>query len=125
MQLNHLDLPVPDVAATAAFFERHCGFRLRESRGNNGMAILVGEGGFVLVLTRLRAEGADVFPDTFHIGFLLDSEDAVRKVHAGLAETAAATELSPMNHMRGAFLFFCRAPGDILIEVSHRPKEPA
>ena len=125
MQLNHLDLPVPDVAATAAFFQQYFGFHLRESRGNNGMAILTGEGGFVLVLTRLRAEGADTFPDTFHIGFLLDSDDAVRKVHAGLAESEAAAELSPVNHMRGAFLFFCRAPGNILIEVSHRPKEPA
>jgi catechol 2,3-dioxygenase-like lactoylglutathione lyase family enzyme len=41
MQLNHLDLPVPDVAATAAFFTTHFDFRLRETRGNNGILVEV------------------------------------------------------------------------------------
>jgi catechol 2,3-dioxygenase-like lactoylglutathione lyase family enzyme len=52
MQLNHLDLPVPDVAATAAFFTDHLGFTLLDMRGNAGLAVLQGDGGFVLVLTR-------------------------------------------------------------------------
>ena len=83
MHLNHLDLPVPDVAATAAFFTTHFGFVLRETRGNDAFALLQDAHGFVLVLTRRRTEGAQAFPENFHIGFLLDSEAGVHAAHAG------------------------------------------
>ena len=51
MQLNHIDLPVPDVAAATAFFVDGFGFTLAEQRGKDGMAILT-RPGMVLVLTR-------------------------------------------------------------------------
>ena len=119
MQLNHLDLPVPDVAATAAFFTSHFGFRLCETRGNNGFALLEGGGGFILVLTRRRAEGVQTFPDTFHIGFLVESEVAVHALHACLL-AAGVAELPPVSFQRGATLFYVHAPGGVLVEVSHR-----
>jgi catechol 2,3-dioxygenase-like lactoylglutathione lyase family enzyme len=119
MQLNHLDLPVPDVAATAAFFTAHFGFRLCETRGNNGFALLQGSGGFALVLTRRRAEGAKDFPATFHVGFVLDSDAAVHAVHARL-QAAGVPDLPPVSFQRGATLFYVHAPGGILVEVSHR-----
>jgi catechol 2,3-dioxygenase-like lactoylglutathione lyase family enzyme len=118
MQLNHLDLPVPDVAATAAFFTTHFGFRLCETRGNNGFALLLGEGGFALVLTR-RAEGTQDFPDNFHVGFLVDSEAAVHALHARL-RAADVPDLPPVSFQRGATLFYVHAPGGVLVEVSHR-----
>jgi catechol 2,3-dioxygenase-like lactoylglutathione lyase family enzyme len=119
MQLNHLDLPVPDVAATAAFFTTHFGFRLCETRGNNGFALLLGAGGFALVLTRRRAEGAQDFPDNFHIGFLVDSEATVNAIHARL-RAADVPDLPPVSVQRGATLFYVHAPGGLLVEVSHR-----
>ena len=119
MQLNHLDLPVPDVAATAAFFTTHFGFRLCESRGNNGFALLAGSGGFALVLTRRRAEGVHAFPDTFHIGFLVASEAAVHALPARL-QAAGVAELPPVSFQRGATLLYVHAPGGVLVEVSHR-----
>jgi catechol 2,3-dioxygenase-like lactoylglutathione lyase family enzyme len=119
MQLNHLDLPVPDVAATAAFFTAHFGFSLRETRGNNGFALLLGTGGFALVLTRRRAEGVQDFPDTFHIGFLVESEAAVHALHARL-QAAGVPDLPPVSFQRGATLFYVHAPGGVLVEVSHR-----
>jgi catechol 2,3-dioxygenase-like lactoylglutathione lyase family enzyme len=119
MQLNHLDLPVPDVAATAAFFTTHFGFRLVDTRGNNGFALLAGSGGFALVLTRRRAAGAQDFPDTFHIGFLVESEAAVHALHARL-QAACVAELPPVSFQRGATLFYVHAPGGVLVEVSHR-----
>jgi catechol 2,3-dioxygenase-like lactoylglutathione lyase family enzyme len=119
MQLNHLDLPVPDVAATAAFFTTHFGFRLCETRGNNGFALLTGEGGFALVLTRRRAEGAQDYPDNFHIGFLVESDEAVHAAHARM-QAAGVPDLPPVSSQRGATLFYVHAPGGILVEVSHR-----
>jgi catechol 2,3-dioxygenase-like lactoylglutathione lyase family enzyme len=121
MKLNHMDLPVPDVAATAAFFARHFSFRLQERRGDKDFAILVGESGFVLILSRRGADGASAFPQDFHIGFLLDSDEAVHAAHAGVAAGGLAAELGAVNRAYGALMFFCRAPGNILIEVSHRP----
>jgi catechol 2,3-dioxygenase-like lactoylglutathione lyase family enzyme len=119
MQLNHLDLPVPDVAATAAFFTSHFGFRLHETRGNNGFALLLGTGGFALVLTRRRAEGVQDFPDTFHIGFLVESEAAVHALHTRL-QAAGVPDLPPVSFQRDATLFYVQAPGGVLVEVSHR-----
>ena len=119
MQLNHLDLPVPDVAATAAFFTTHFGFRLVETRGNNGFALLLGEDGFALVLTRRRAEAGPDFPDNFHIGFLVGSDAAVHDLHARL-QAADVPDLPPVASQRGATLFYVHAPGGILVEVSHR-----
>ena len=120
MQLNHLDLPVPDVAATAAFFTTHFDFRLSETRGNNGFALLLGANGFALVLTRRRAEGAQAYPDNFHVGFLMESDAAVHALHARL-QAAGTHDLPPVSVQRGASLFYVRAPGGILVEVSHRP----
>ena len=122
MKLNHLDLPVPDVAATAAFFQQYFGFHRHDNRGDGSMAILVGEGGFVLILNRLGEGDTGAYPKSFHVGFLLDSDDAVREVHASLSGGPPAEPPGPMSHSYGAFVFFCRAPGNILIEVSHRPQ---
>jgi catechol 2,3-dioxygenase-like lactoylglutathione lyase family enzyme len=119
MQLNHLDLPVPDVAATAAFFTTHFGFRLCETRGNNGFALLIGNGGFVLVLTRRRTEGVQDFPDNFHVGFVVDSDAAVHALHARM-QAAGVDGLPRVSFQRGATLFYVHAPGGVLVEVSHR-----
>ncbi len=53
MQLNHLDLSVPDVALARSFFETAFGFTHLATKGNDGMAILQGDGDFILVLTRV------------------------------------------------------------------------
>ena len=119
MQLNHLDLPVPDVALAAAFFQTAFGFRCLESRGRDGMAILQGDGGFVLVLTRTRPTQPPQYPERFHLGFLLDSEQAVRDTWQRLADAGAHPPEAP-RAMRGGFMFYCHAPGGILVEVSHR-----
>jgi lactoylglutathione lyase len=116
MQLNHLDLSVPDVAAASTFLTRHFGFTLLQSKGNHGMAVLAGEGGVVLVLTRHEAPS---YPKTFHIGFLVDDVGKVAAKHAEL-EAAGVTGLSPLQDMRGGPGFYCRTDWGILLEVANR-----
>ncbi|WP_426336961.1 VOC family protein [Pseudoduganella sp. R-31] len=116
MQLNHLDLSVPDVAAASAFLSRHFGFTLLQTKGNHGMAVLAGDGGVVLVLTR-HAEPS--YPKTFHIGFLVGDAAAVSAKHAEL-EAADVNGLSPLQEMRGGPGFYCRTDWGILLEVAHR-----
>ena len=119
MQLNHLDLPVSDVRSTATFFERFFGFRLAEMKGRDELAILKGEGGFTFVLSPLRSDGPQELPAELHVGFHLESEDAVRALHARLTE-AAVERVSPLDVRRGALLFYCYAPGPLLVEVACR-----
>jgi len=120
MRLNHLDLSVPDVAAATAFFEKAFGFRLLETRGNAGMAILEGDGGFVLVLTRAPETGPPLYPKTFHIGFLVACEQAVHEAYERIGRAGIALP-DPPAPLRGSLMFYLRGPGNLLVEVSHRP----
>jgi catechol 2,3-dioxygenase-like lactoylglutathione lyase family enzyme len=118
MRLNHIDLPVPDVAATRAFFETWLGFTHERTLGQDGLAILRDEAGLVLVLSRLRRDGAQTWPVPFHIGFHLESPTAVSAFHARLTAGGLAVDPPAMRH--GAFAFYLTAPGDLLVEVAHR-----
>jgi len=87
--------------------------------GDHEMTILRGEGGLVLVLNRRAATDSGAFPDSFHIGFLLDSDQAVHAAYARLKD-APLEQLSAVQESRGACVFFLRAPGGIRVEISHR-----
>lgn len=117
MKLNHIDLQVADVQEAATFFERFFGFEHVSNRSSPAIAILRGEDGFTLVLQR-RAEGGR-YPETFHIGFLLDDEARVVEVHRQLREAGVAVGDVQRNG-RGT-LVYLRGPSELLIEVScHR-----
>lgn len=119
MQLNHLHLSVTDVAAAVAFFVKHFGFVLLETRGNNGLAVLKGKNRVVLVLMR-HSSATDpdkAYPPMFHLGFLTPDETQVEATHAAMK--ADAQDVSDIEVMRGARRFYCKAPGGILVEVGH------
>ena len=114
MKLNHIDLQVPDVQATARFFETYFAFELRSSRTSPAIAILAGDGGFVLVLQRRRS--GEAFPEGFHVGFHVDSAEEVHAFHARLQ--AGGFESSAVERNNRGVMLYCRAPGDLTIEVS-------
>ena len=120
MRLNHLDLAVPDIAEARRFFETHLGFVHMQTLGQDGLAILKDAGGLVLVLSRRRRTGAQTYPDGFHIGFHFDTEAEVRDLHARLAAAGVDVPQAP-SVQRGALGFYLHAPGEILVEVAHRP----
>jgi len=118
MRLNHLDLPVPDVAATRNFFEAWLGFTHERTLGQDGLSILRDEGGLVLVLSRLQDKGAQTWPFPFHIGFHLETEEAVGDLHRRMTE--GGLTVGEASVQRGAFSFYFTAPGEILVEIAHR-----
>jgi catechol 2,3-dioxygenase-like lactoylglutathione lyase family enzyme len=120
MRLNHLDLPVRDIAATRDFFETWLGFTHLETRGAAGLAILRDPSGLVLVLSRLQRDGVQSFPTGFHIGFHLETEAAVGALHARLSH-AGLGEIAAPSMQRGAFSFYFHGPDQLLIEVACRP----
>lgn len=121
MRLDHLDLHVPNVAETRDFFINHFGLEPVETRGADGLAILHDEAGLELVISRPieKFGGADTLTagwTTYHIGFTLASRAAVDRLHAELASAGAEIRFAP-REMRGMWLFYCFAPGRILVEV--------
>jgi catechol 2,3-dioxygenase-like lactoylglutathione lyase family enzyme len=124
MRLNHIDLHVPDVAATRDFFVSFFGLRHVETRGSNGLAILQDEGGLEIVVSQPIAKfgGADAVSagaNTFHIGFILPNREMVDAQYETLRQAGA--EISgPPREIRGGWLFYCYAPGRILVEVGCR-----
>jgi catechol 2,3-dioxygenase-like lactoylglutathione lyase family enzyme len=119
MQINHLNFPVSDVAATKSFFEQYFNFTCREVKGDNMMAILESEEGFVLTLMseNFNRNGNSTYPDAFHMGFLLADREKVQSTWQRLHNDGVVLDQEPHN-MRGVFGFYFHAPGNILIEVS-------
>jgi len=119
MFLNHLDLQVPDVPATAAFFERYFGLTIQGNRTSPAIIILSDERDFTLVLQRRRRDD-EAYPEGFHCGFLVDDVALVRQLHARLvADGVACSDVIENN--RGVMVYV-RAPGDITVEISHRTR---
>jgi lactoylglutathione lyase len=118
MKLNHLNLAVTDVAQTRKLFETYFGFTGLKEVSNDKFAVLFDDG-FVLNLMR----GAQVsYPDTFHIGFIQESEERVNEINRHLKEDGF--DVNPPGKLHGAWTFYFRAPGGITIEVLHQPEVP-
>ena len=125
MRLNHLDLHVPDVGATRDFFVSAFGLTALETRGVDGLAILQDNAGLELVISRPveKFGGADtvsVGRNTYHIGFILSSREAVDAQFERVKLAGGEMRQAPSAH-RGGWLFYCYAPGKILVEVGWRP----
>ena len=94
MKLNHLNLTVTDVAETRKLFETYFGFTGLKEVGNEKFALLFGEDGFVLNLMR----GAQVsYPETFHIGFIQESEERVNEINRHLCASQNSRGLIPVG----------------------------
>ena len=122
MILNHLDLYVPDVPTTREFFMRHFGFRHQDTRGADRLAILHDDAGLELVISNPisqlgGAEQVTLGQTTYHIGFRLPSAENVDEVFDGL-RAGSSQRIDPPRKIRGRYLFYCLAPGNILVEVA-------
>ena len=123
MKLNHLDLHVPDVAASTTFFQRYFGLALIDTRANGGLAILSDGAGLELVLSHAVAAFGSVDQSerkavSYHVGFIVDARAEVDRLFAAM--TADGLDVQAPRKMRGGYLFYCYAPGHILIEVGAR-----
>ena len=120
MQLDHIDLATPDLAATRDFFTRVMGFRTVAEPAPGWISVLRGDGGPTVVLSRERETGARTYPEGFHVGFQLESEDAVRAFHARLLALGDVEVRGEPSHQHGSFAFYFIAPGGVLTEIGHR-----
>jgi catechol 2,3-dioxygenase-like lactoylglutathione lyase family enzyme len=122
MQLNHLHLSVSDVPGCAHIFTQYLGFERLDGSANGGFAVLSNAERFVLVLMR-HSKGTEVqhaYPHQFHIGFLIAEEQRVAALHSTMK--AGGLQVSELEFSRGAHRFYCRAAGEFLVEIGHRPE---
>ncbi|MBB3656142.1 putative enzyme related to lactoylglutathione lyase [Rhizobium sp. BK650] len=125
MRLNHFDFYVPDIAATADFFLRYFGLSLQEMNERIGRAILHDGEGAEIVLSRPHpkfggADQVELQKQTYHIGFILSERSDVDRLYGRLVADDAVLS-GPPAAIRGGWLFYCTAPGNILVEIGWRP----
>ena len=122
MHLNHLNLPVADVAAARSFFTNVLDFTVTRD-GGAAMAVLDDGHGTTLVLmdvARLNpayASEPPVYPPGFHVGFIVDSRAEVDAMHARLAATGFPPGHEP-RRQHGSYGFYVTALGGILFEIT-------
>ena len=122
MKLNHLNIAVPDVAATRSFFESFFGFRCVETKGQDVLSVLSDDHGFVLILSNFKKELVPEYPRDFHVGFLLrDGVDEVNRLYERMK--SSGFEASPPKNFHGSWGFYVAAPGGFMVEVSSYPDE--
>ena len=118
MALNHLNLTVPDVAQTRAFFETYFGFRCVQARQSDALVVLVDESGFVLTLNNFAKAAGVAYPGAFHVGFRQDTREQVDAIYQRLRTNGF--DMKPPHEFHGGWTFYLRAPGGFLVEVFHQ-----
>src|SRR5262249_41892122 len=120
MALNHLNLTVPSVPQTRAFFETYFGFRhLAGAPQSDTFVVLVDESTFVLSLNNF-AEGEEVvYPGAFHVGFRQDSRQEEDAIYQRLKSDGFGVKAP--REVRGGWTFYFSARGGFLVEVFHQP----
>jgi catechol 2,3-dioxygenase-like lactoylglutathione lyase family enzyme len=119
MTINHLNLPVSNVAEAITFFESHFDFKCLEIKGDNMIAVLRNPADFTLVLMSSKMNKTDntTYPDAFHIGFILDSVEKVNETFSNLKAGGIQPEREPQK-IRDSFGFYFYF-NELFIEVAH------
>ena len=119
MKLNHLNLTVTHPTEAAKFLEKY--FGLRHMRGvppdNAGMVGMYDDNDMVLTLMRERAGAELRYPDSFHVGFIQESEERVNEINRRLREDGY--DVPPPSRQHGSWTFYFHAPGGFTMEVMH------
>ena len=122
MQFKHANLTTPDVAGAADFFQRFFGFELVDKRGADALAVMRDINNFVLTLMKSKKSDPDRYPQTFHVGFYVDSSELVLAKHTELAAAGLSPgEVETTDRGGSVSTFYCTCPGGINVEVCTPP----
>jgi catechol-2,3-dioxygenase len=119
MTINHLNLTVTDVTKSVELFKKYFEFSCDHIKGDNVIAVLKNSDGFVLVLmaSQMNQKGNLTYPDAFHIGFMLETSEAVDNIHKKL--TGNKIEIThPPRKIRDSYGFYFYFD-NLFIEVGH------
>jgi catechol-2,3-dioxygenase len=114
MKLNHINLVVSNVEEVASLFETYFNFRRTTMKGNNIIAVLKGSDDFTLVIM-VNKDMKTIYPDAFHIGFMLDDPMEVTEIYKKLIN-GGITMRKGLKKIKDSFGFYFTYD-DITIEV--------
>jgi len=119
VNLNHLNLTVPNVATARLFFEKHFNFKCIDVKGDNLLAVLNDSNGFIFTLMSetFNKNGVSAYPQNFHFGFILNSKDEVNNLYKQLKEDGIHLENEP-SKIRNSFGFYFYFD-NLFIEIGH------
>jgi catechol 2,3-dioxygenase-like lactoylglutathione lyase family enzyme len=115
MKLNHINLPVNDVAVSRDFFAKYFGMRTTFELGKGALVIMKDEGGMILNLSHFDRKSEISYHKDFHIGFFLESRDEVDAIYAKMIAEGLVVE--PPKESQGRWSFYVDAPGGFQTEV--------
>ena len=123
MQLKHLNLTTSDVAGLAAFFEQFFAFRRALELGSGAFTLMSNDEDFVLTLMKAKKHDPVGYPETFHVGFYVDSAAAVQAKRDELAAAGFAPgAIHDASRSGRGTHFYCSAPGNVLVEIATPPE---
>ncbi len=124
MSLNHINLPVGNVPANRDFFTKYFGMTTVMEVGKNFLATLVDRSGLVFNLSHFDKDKSAVITShkDLHIGFFVDTDEEVDRLHARFAAAAVAVDAPERREYR--YGFYVKAPGGFDVEVA-RVDKPA
>lgn len=119
MKLNHLNLTVSDVVAVSTLFEKHFEFTCVDRKGDNMLVVLYGKDDFILTLMSdtFNKNGSNSYPEAFHFGFILSSEEDVTALYHQLKADGLTIERAPAK-IRNSFGFYFHYNG-LMIEIGY------
>jgi lactoylglutathione lyase len=117
MKLNHLNLTVTKPSETTLFLEKYFGMRsmMGEVADNASMAFLSDDNGMLLGLIRAKQGTEIVYPASFHVGFMQESEAQVDEINRRLKEDGY--DVPPPDRLHNSWTFYFTAPGGFTVEV--------
>jgi catechol 2,3-dioxygenase-like lactoylglutathione lyase family enzyme len=115
MDLYHLHMSVPDVAAAQSFYEKYFGFRRHFPEASE--VFLKNDRGFLLALAPLASGETGSLPEWFHLGFHGATADEVRKLFGRMQEDRVAIAERWTEFESGTVKFHCFDPSGCRIEV--------
>jgi catechol 2,3-dioxygenase-like lactoylglutathione lyase family enzyme len=101
VDLNHLNLRVPEPHRSRSFYEQWFGFR--EKFSEDGAVFLTNDERFLLAL--FPTEDSARMPAGFHFGFLLDDAASVRQMHETMSNGGAGPD--ELQEFEGYVTFRC------------------
>lgn len=123
MRLNHINLPVSDVAKTRAFLEHYFDLRCLAEPDPDTVVVLADESQCIVTLSNFKRANEIVYPNGFHIGFMQRTREQVDAIFERLR--GDGYEPGPRKHFHGAWTFYFKAPGGFTIEVGHQYELPS
>jgi catechol 2,3-dioxygenase-like lactoylglutathione lyase family enzyme len=116
IQLNHVNVPVQDIAASQAFYAKYFSMETVLEIGQNYLVIMRDQGGLILNLSHFDDEDTAQYPKDFHLGFYVDWREEVQAIHALMAADGLAPE-KPQK-LEGRYTFKIQVPGGVETEVA-------